>query len=122
MRGGIYQSRREYSKAIADYTEAVRIKPNDDYAYRRRGSAYLAAHEYDKAIADYTEAIRINPNEAEFYRQRAQAYLGKHDTKKAAADNAAADKLEAKKPGKTKKAANADRAPDPETVPEAAPV
>ena len=52
---------KEYDKAIADYTEAIRLEPAQPAAYFNRGNARLEKKEYDKAIADYTEAIRLEP-------------------------------------------------------------
>ena len=44
-------------KAIADYTEAIRLDPNHVEAYFSRGLVWGAKDDYDKAIADFTEAI-----------------------------------------------------------------
>ena len=57
-RGNAYYYKRNYDKAVEDYTEAIRLNPNYVDVYENRGSAYTAA----KAINDYTEAIRIKPN------------------------------------------------------------
>ena len=46
-------------KAIADYTEAIRIDPARADAFCGRGMAYAREADFDKAIADYTEAIRL---------------------------------------------------------------
>ena len=54
-------------KAIADYTEAIRLDPKDAKAYYNRGVAYGEKGERDKAIADFTEAIRLNPKMAWAY-------------------------------------------------------
>jgi tetratricopeptide (TPR) repeat protein len=37
MRAWIWQDKKEYDKAIADYTEAIRLDPNDARAFRNRG-------------------------------------------------------------------------------------
>jgi len=73
-------------KAIADYTMAIRINPNDNEAYKLRGEAYTVNNNYDKVIADYTEAIRIDPNDSETYKKRGKAYTANHDYDKAVAD------------------------------------
>jgi tetratricopeptide (TPR) repeat protein len=52
-------------KAIADYTEAIRLAPKCAEAYTNRGISYYEKGEQDKAIADYTEAIRLDPKCAE---------------------------------------------------------
>ena len=60
-----------YDKAIADYTEAIRLDPNNAHIYSRRADAHLQKGKLDKAITDYTEAIRLNPRLADVYCNRA---------------------------------------------------
>ena len=43
-------------KAIADLTEAIRIRPYDAAYYSNRGDCYDELKEYGKAIADYSNA------------------------------------------------------------------
>ena len=64
----------EYDKAIAHYSEALRLNPKDADAYYNRGIAWERRGEYDKAIADYSEAIRLNPNYADAYYNRGIAW------------------------------------------------
>jgi tetratricopeptide (TPR) repeat protein len=73
-------------EVIADYTEALRLNPNDAEAYLNRGNAYADHGEIDKAIADYTEALRLNPNYADAYYNRGNAYAGHGEIDKAIAD------------------------------------
>ena len=57
-----YCVRRGYAKeAIADCTEAIRLKPKYVEAYLTRGEAYCDDHDAEKRFADYAEAIRLNP-------------------------------------------------------------
>jgi tetratricopeptide (TPR) repeat protein len=53
-----------YDRAMADYTQAIRIDPNDASPYTNRGNAYYFKGDYDRAIADYEAALRIDPNDA----------------------------------------------------------
>ena len=46
--------------AIADYTEAIKLDPNDPDIFNNRGQAYDNKGEYDLAIADYTQSIRLD--------------------------------------------------------------
>jgi tetratricopeptide (TPR) repeat protein len=64
-------------KAIADYTEAIRQKPDVVEYYFKRGFAYDYKRDYDNAIADFNEVIRLNPNDAVAYKNRGSAYLSK---------------------------------------------
>jgi len=68
---------REYDRAIADYSEAIRLDPKNAGAYSGRGEAYCFKGEYDRAIADFTEALRLKPTDAEAYRARGEAYWWK---------------------------------------------
>ena len=58
-RGIAYKAKDDYDRAIADYTDAIRLDPKNDTAYDRRGDAYRAKGDFDHAIADYGEAIRL---------------------------------------------------------------
>ena len=64
----------DHDKAIADYTEAIRLDPNYAEAYCDRAVAYSDKGDYDSTIADCTEAIRLNPKYAEAYFMRGGVY------------------------------------------------
>ena len=51
--------RGENEKAVADFTDAIRIGPKDASSYDNRGGIFLTKNEIDKAIADFTGSIRI---------------------------------------------------------------
>jgi tetratricopeptide (TPR) repeat protein len=63
-RGNAFADKKEYDKAIADYSEAIRLDPTYVAAFNNRGLAFADKEEYDKAIADYIEAIRLDPTYA----------------------------------------------------------
>jgi tetratricopeptide (TPR) repeat protein len=69
-RGNGYYLKREYDRAIADLTEAIRLDPAYAAAYNERGLAYSGKGDYDRAIADYSEGMRIDPNAATLYSNR----------------------------------------------------
>ena len=48
-----------YDKAIFDYTEAIKRKPEHADFYYSRGLAYNKMGKSDKAISDYTKAIEL---------------------------------------------------------------
>jgi len=78
-RGYIYTGLGDYERAIADYTEAIRLAPEFAVAYNNRGYAYDNLGNYEQAIADYTEAIRLNPENAAAYTNRGHAYKAQGD-------------------------------------------
>jgi tetratricopeptide (TPR) repeat protein len=75
-----------YDRAIADFTEALRLDGNNAVIYRERGNTYSNKGDYDKAIADFNQAIRLNPNYAAAYGNRGNAYWMKGDRTRARAD------------------------------------
>jgi len=93
-RGNTYYSNGDYDRAIADFTQAIRLDPNLAPAYSNRARAYNSKGDYDKAIADATQAIRLNPNLAPAYYNRAIAYNSKSDYDKAIADFTQAIRLD----------------------------
>ena len=76
----------QYDKAIADYTEAIRLKPDFADAYANRAFAYGSLEQFDKAVADCNEAIRLQPDSAEAYKNRGGAYCNLKQYDKAIAD------------------------------------
>ena len=55
----------QYEAAIDDCDEAIRLNPENAYAYKNRGLVKHFLGQHGEAIADYKEAIRIQPNLAE---------------------------------------------------------
>ncbi|QDZ39144.1 tetratricopeptide repeat protein [Euhalothece natronophila Z-M001] len=72
--------------AIADFNEAIRSQPDDDFAYLQRGLIRKDQLNFDDAIADYTEAIRLNPDYTEAYYERGLARIGQGNLEGAIAD------------------------------------
>ena len=61
QRGVLHESDGDKEAAFNDYTEAIKLDPNNALAYFNRGNAYDQLGEHDLAIADYTEAIKLDP-------------------------------------------------------------
>jgi lipoprotein NlpI len=96
-RGNAYNAKGDHDRAIADYTEAIRLDPKDALvAYNNRGNAYLAKGELDRAIADFDEAIRLDPSNAGTYFSRGRANLYAGALPKALADFDRASALDRK--------------------------
>ncbi|MCA1990707.1 MAG: tetratricopeptide repeat protein [Coleofasciculus sp. S288] len=76
----------DYQGAIADFTQALQLNPNDADTYYNRGYVHHTLGNYDKAITDYTEAIRLNPDFAQAYSNRGYAYFVSEKYKEAIAD------------------------------------
>ena len=54
--------RREFAKALEDYTTAIKFNENFAGAYFNRGAVHLALKQYNAAIADWGNAINIEPD------------------------------------------------------------
>jgi tetratricopeptide (TPR) repeat protein len=64
-RGYAYDHKGDYDRAIADYTQVIKLDPNDAVAYYNRGRTYsYEKGDYDRARADWTKALQLNPNDA----------------------------------------------------------
>lgn len=91
-----YKEKKDHDRAIADFNEALRLKP-EGFVYYDRGVVYREMGAEDKAIADFTKALKLNiPNaqlRAECYIQRAHSYVNKEDADQALADLNAAIKM-----------------------------
>ena len=61
-RGRAYQwYKKDDAKAVADFSEALRLDPNADMVRYRRGQAYNALAEYAKAEDDFRAALARDP-------------------------------------------------------------
>jgi tetratricopeptide (TPR) repeat protein len=90
-----WAARKDYDKAIADYTEAITINPQYREAFNNRGNAHRNKRDYDLAIADYEAAIRINPKRGLYHRNRGNVLMDKRDYEKALASFNEAIRLDA---------------------------
>jgi tetratricopeptide (TPR) repeat protein len=100
FRGQLFARKKNYQKAHADLTEAIRLssEPQKSYVYRERGDLELAQSRFDPAVADFTKAIRYDRQMAETkdvasFSLRARAYLASGANEKAIADCDAALKI-----------------------------
>ncbi len=76
-RGLAHKSKGQWDRAIADYDEAIRLKPDFVFAFNNRGNAYYYKGQLDRAIADFSNAIRLNPGLAEAFGNRGNVYRKK---------------------------------------------
>jgi tetratricopeptide (TPR) repeat protein len=86
VRGISYDNKQDYDRAIQDYSEVIRLDPNDARAFYARGNAYRDKQDYDRAIQDYNEAIRLDPNHSYVFTNRGNVYFYKQDYDRAIQD------------------------------------
>jgi tetratricopeptide (TPR) repeat protein len=72
--GGTHLENGHLDQAIADYTEAIKLKPDFFLAYLNRGTARRKKGEIDLAIADYTKAIQLRADLYDAYTLRGICY------------------------------------------------
>ena len=86
-RGHVYSNKGDFDRAIADFTKALELNPNDMEAYNHRGHVYSNKGDFDRAIADFTKALELNPDYASAYLYRGFAYYKEGDLDLAIADS-----------------------------------
>ncbi|MBI4643255.1 MAG: tetratricopeptide repeat protein [Deltaproteobacteria bacterium] len=84
--GGAHLDQGNLDQAIADYTEAIQLKPDFFVAYLNRGTAQRKKGEVDLAIADYTQAIQLKSNLYDAYTLRGICFGKKGRYEEAIAD------------------------------------
>jgi tetratricopeptide (TPR) repeat protein len=55
--------KRDFDKAITDFTEAIRCGMNSSLAFSARALAKNFTRQYGEAIEDFTEALRLDPKD-----------------------------------------------------------
>jgi tetratricopeptide (TPR) repeat protein len=84
------------AEAVADFAEAIKLRPSDAASHAGRGRARLTLGDTSGAIADYSEALRLMPNSASFLVGRGHARFVKGDLPGAIADFTEAIRLDPK--------------------------
>ena len=81
-RGFVYAAMNMFAEAIADFTEIIRLDPQNAYAYfENRGIVYGLKKDYAQSVEDFSQTLQLKPKRVKTYRLRASAYrkLGKID-------------------------------------------
>jgi len=85
-RGKEFYGKGNFNKAIAEFTQAVRLDPNNATYYQRRGTAFYMKKDYNMAIMDYSKMLQLNPGFMNGYVARGIVYSAKGDYDRAIAD------------------------------------
>ena len=80
-RGSAYYDKGDNDRAIQDYDQAIRLKPDDASAYYRRGSVRGFLGDNVRAIDDFSKGIELNPKLGSAYSLRgySRGVLGQYD-------------------------------------------
>jgi tetratricopeptide (TPR) repeat protein len=73
-RGNLWLHKREWARALDDFTEALKQSPKDSAILHNRGLAWHQLKEYNGAIADFTAALQVDPKYAWAYEDRGRAW------------------------------------------------
>jgi tetratricopeptide (TPR) repeat protein len=84
-KGDAKYRKEDYKGAIADYGQAIRLKPDYAEAYNNRGVVRNLG-DRQGAISDYNQAIKLKPDYAEAYHNRGFAYNALGDKQNAITD------------------------------------
>lgn len=78
-RANAFYDLRNFSAAVADYDQVIRLKPDEGNAYGNRATAYRAMGDFTRALADYDRALALRPHPLDF-KNRGDLYadLGDH--------------------------------------------
>jgi tetratricopeptide (TPR) repeat protein len=93
-RGRELLKQRKFLDAIAEFSEALRERPDSSLNYNARGYAYYMTQDYSRALADLDEAIRLNPDYLNAYQNRSRSRKAAGDVAGSAADSKKAHELQ----------------------------
>ena len=70
----------KYKGAVADFDEAISIRPNYTAAYIGRGNAKIGLGQHEEAIDDFDQALQLRPDDPNVYYNRgfAKFMLGRY--------------------------------------------
>src|SRR5215470_14094356 len=85
QRGEQYYEKGEYNRAIQDFNEAIRLKPELADAFYDRGLAYGMKGDLERALQDFSESIRLKPSVEAFF-NRGDTYVAKGESERAIGD------------------------------------
>jgi tetratricopeptide (TPR) repeat protein len=98
QRASAYMAEQKFPEALADFSEALKIRPKDAGILERRAYAEMKLNDLDKALADYSEAIKLAPNEVRYYLVRSYILEMKGDYKNSMVDTEKILKLQKDNP------------------------
>lgn len=96
QRGDAHKNLGHFDLALADWSRAIDLDPNQAQAYTARGTYYQSKNETAKALSDFERSLELNPT-VDGYFQRGQLYaaLGQFDKAIEDYDRAIAERRDA---------------------------
>jgi Flp pilus assembly protein TadD len=97
-RGRAAYARKDYGQALTDFTEALKLKPDDVLSLNNLAALYYRKGEFDHSIALCTSAEKHDAKNTTAYDICGRSYLGKGDLQNAIT---ALNKVQALEPGRS---------------------
>ena len=85
-RGIAYKNEKQFDRALADYSDAIKLDPKYAHAYLNRALVYASNGDYARSIADSSAAIKLDPTNMLPYLNRGLAYRSQRNFDAAIAD------------------------------------
>lgn len=82
MMGTVLQRQKRYGEAIAEYTQAIDLYPQDIVSYTNRGEIFMQHKLFSEAEADFNKAINLDPNDENKWAGRARMLIKELDKKR----------------------------------------
>ncbi|MBP6638024.1 MAG: hypothetical protein KA179_10090, partial [Sulfuritalea sp.] len=60
FRGDFWRAKGDEARAIADYTDSIRLNPASVTAFNRRGRTFEDIKEFERAMSDFNAAIQLD--------------------------------------------------------------
>ena len=95
-RASVYTETSRHEKALADYTAALKLRPDSPTYLNAHCWGLLAVHRAREALPECNRSLSLRPNSAETLDSRGYAYLQLGDLPAAIADFTHALKLDSK--------------------------
>lgn len=86
QRANAYYSLQDYARAADDFSELIKLEPDDYVGYSNRGECYLKLNRPQEAMADLNRAIHLKPTDEYTYANRGMTYFSLGRTAEALAD------------------------------------
>lgn len=72
MMGSILQRQKRFGEAVAEYSEAINLNPNDIVSLANRGEIYMQHKVFSDAVTDFDKAISLDPKKENKWANRAR--------------------------------------------------
>ena len=74
QKGRIYHAKKDYTRAVEAFNDAIKAKPDFAEAYDGAGMSYGAMRRTDLAVENFRQAVRLQPASPQFHFHLALAY------------------------------------------------